>query len=409
MKATLLLLVFSVARLGADMTPGEMFWTAAAHGDLNAIESLLAAGFNPNAPVRDGQTPLSTAMLLGQPELVRLLLAWHADPNQAMDTRTKMNSDKPLHYAARNGNLRMAATLLAGGAEIDARGNAGRTALHLAVVGGHLDLIPFLIEKGANVNSRDADGASPLDRAIERGSLDAVALLLAHGARLNESDAGTGATPVNQAAANGNIHLVQYLLQFHPDLAIPDKRDNSPLDNAIRSGQEDVVVSVLEAGPAPGLGKAMEAATRKDEARVVEALLRQGAPVDGILPSGYTPLDTAAFAGAIKVAGVLLDGKANPDLTGRDGTAPIEDASEKGFESIVRMLLDHGAKSGAALYAAASIGHMGVVKLLLERGANASVCGPNRKTPYQAAVDGGYDEVAALIRTHGGETGCFRP
>ena len=44
------------------------------------------------------------------------------------------------------------------------------------------------------------------------------------------------------------------------------------------------------------------------------------------------------------MAGVLLDGKANPDLTGRDGTAPIEDASEKGFESIVRMLLDHGAK-----------------------------------------------------------------
>ncbi len=408
MKVTLLLLVFSLARLDADMTPGEMFWTAAVHGDLNAVESLLTAGFNPNAPVRDGQTPLSTAMLLGQPELVRLLLAWHADPNQAMDTRPKMSSDTSLHYAARNGNLRMAATLLAGGAEIDARGSAGRTALHLAVVGGHLDLIPFLIGKGADVNARDADGASPLDRAIERGSLDAAALLLAHGARLNESGAETGATPVNQAAAKGNLHLVQYLLQFHPDLAIADKRENSPLDNAIRSGQEDVALAVLEAG-ATASGKAMEAATRKDEAHVVEALLRHGAPVDGLLPSGYTPLDAAAFAGAVKVAGVLLDAKANPDLTGRDGTAPIEDASEKGFESIVRMLLDHAATPGSALYAAASTGQMSVVKLLLERGANPSGCGPNRKTPYRAALDGGYDDVAALIRARGGETGCVKP
>jgi ankyrin repeat protein len=408
MKLMLPLLVFSLASVEADVSAGDMFATAAMHGDLNSIERLLTAGFSPNAPMRAGQTPLAEAMLIGQPEVVRLLLAWHADPNMPMDSRPAMNSDTPLQYAAQTGNLRMATTLLSGGADIEAKGTARRTALHFAVAESRLDMIRFLIQKGSDVNSRDGDGASPLDHAVGRGSLDAVALLLAHGARLNETDARMGATPVNQAAASGDTRLIQYLLQFHPDLRIPDKRDNSPLDNAIRSGNEDSALSVLDAAPSPDLGKAMEAATRKDEARVVEALLRHGAPVNDTLPSGYTPLDAAAFAGAAKVAGVLLDAKADPDLTGRDGTTPLEDASVKGFESIARMLLDRGAKPGTALYAAASAGETSIVKLLLERGANPSVCGPTRKTPYQAAVDGGYKDVAALIGTRGGETGCVK-
>jgi ankyrin repeat protein len=59
-----------------------------------------------------------------------------------------------------------------------------------------------------------------------------------------------------------------------------------------------------------------------------------------------------------------------------------------------------------ALYAAASFGKSEVVKLLLERGANPNLCGSNRKSPYQAAVENGYSEVAAEIRNHGGAKGC---
>jgi ankyrin repeat protein len=99
----------------------------------------------------------------------------------------------------------------------------GRTALHFAVVGDHLDVIRFLIEKGAEVNARDAEGTSPLDDAVWRGYLDVTAILLAHGARLNEAETKTGATPINEAAYLGKTPLVQYLLQFNPDLGIHDK------------------------------------------------------------------------------------------------------------------------------------------------------------------------------------------
>ena len=82
--------------------------------------------------------------------------------------------------------------------------------------------------------------------------------------------------------------------------------------------------------------------------------------------------------------------------------------------AIAGMLLDHGAlvnrlNSGSgstALYAAASFGKGEVVKLLLKRGANPILCGNNHKSPYQAALDNGYSEVANEIRNHGGARSC---
>jgi ankyrin repeat protein len=94
----------------------------------------------------------------------------------------------------------------------------------------------------------------------------------------------------------------------------------------------------------------------------------------------------------------------------------LEDASLKGFAAIVGMLIDHGAlvnqinggSGTTALYSAASFGKVEVVKLLLERGANPTLCGKNSRSPYQAALEGGYSAVAAQIQNHGGTKSCQR-
>jgi ankyrin repeat protein len=413
----LFLLAFSLQCLQAEVTAGEMLMTAEIHGDLKTMESLLSAGFNPNLPLRGGETPLSFALQLGNAPVLELLLAWHADPNAPISSAKF--SEMPLQYAAQTGNVRIASILIKGGAQVNTNGSKRRTVLHAAVANGSLDMIRLLIEKGADPNARDGEGASPLDDAVWRGSLDAVAILLAHGARLNEPDTQTGATPVNEAANRGNIPVLQFLLQFHPDLAIPDKRGYSPMDNAIRLGKQDSALLLLEAEPKDRqtpefLGKTMEAAVGKDDSRLVEALFRHGTPTNGILPSGYTPLDAAAFAGAIKTVGILLDNGADPNLSGPDGTTPLEDASIRGFDSIADLLLDHGAlvnhinsSSGTtALYAAASFGKGDVVNLLLNRGAYPSLCGANRKSPYRAALENGFDDIAAAIKVHGGGDSC---
>jgi ankyrin repeat protein len=411
MKLLFLFLAFLASTLLADVNAtAEMFAKACRTGDLKMAETLVSSGIDPDSPDRYGRTPLDYAASFNPTRIVALLLAYHADPNRR---------SIPLQAAAELGNLRIVEMLIAAGAHINTKAATGRTALHVAVVGGRLGMIRFLIEKGAEVNARDVEGASPLDDAVWRGYLDATAILIAHGAHLNEPETKTGATPVNEAAHRGHTQIVRYLLQFNPELGIPDKRGYTPLENAIRMGKTDSALLLLEANikeqkTPQFFEKMMGAAVKKDEPILVDALLRHGALANDTLESGATPLDTAASAGAVKVVRVLLDNGADPNKSGRNGTSPLENASLKGFDAIAEMLLDHGAlvnqvndSSGStALYAATSFGKGDVVKLLLGRGAKPNLCGKNRKTPYQAALESGYNDVSTQIEIHGGVRSC---
>jgi cytohesin len=422
MKSLILFLVlFAPALQGQRNTASEMLAKASRLGDLKSAETLVSSGVDPNLPDQYGRTPLYYAALFNRNDVAALLLAHRADPNIQAHSGTPGTGlgfpQTPLQIAASMSNLHMASMLTAAGARVNAKTEAGRTALHFAVVGSHLDVIRFLIEKGANVNMRDADGTSPLDDAIWRGYLDATAILLANGARMNEAETKTGATPINEAAYCGKTQLVRYLLQFHPDLLTSDKRGYTPLENAIRMGNTDPALSLLQAAPNEQktpefLNRMVGAAIRKDASAVVEALLRDGARANDILSSGATPLDAAASAGAIKVVRVLLHSDADPNKRSRNGTSPLEGASLKGFDAIAEMLLDYGARvnqvntaSGTtALYAAAAFGKGDVVRLLLKHGANPNACGNGHMTPYKAALENAYSEIATQIRDHGGST-----
>ena len=185
------------------------------------------------------------------------------------------------------------------------------------------------------------------------------------------------------------------------------------LENAIRMGNEDSALLLLE--PQAKLSNdAVEIAIKKDESRLIRELLRRKEGQGTTLESGFTPLDLAASNGSVNVTRVLLESGANANAARRNGSTPLEDASLKGFVSIVMLLLDHGAQvnqvnsdSGTtALYAAAAFGRDEIVKLLLERGADPSLCGRNRKSALQAAVENGFSGTAALLRERSSYEGC---
>ena len=83
-----------------------------------------------------------------------------------------------LHIAARSGDTETVLTLIASGADLEAKyERSGSTPLHLASVNGHTETALSLIEAGADVDSRDKTGRTPLDRASYHGHTKTVTAL----------------------------------------------------------------------------------------------------------------------------------------------------------------------------------------------------------------------------------------
>lgn len=134
------------------------FRDAMLSGDLSRVESLLAkhpglanatgmdfSNHTWGRPViTDGWTPLHLAAFLGDARMVKLLIRYHA----RVDVKDARGLT-PLLWTAFGGKEEAAAALLDGGADINARGNDGRSTIDLAKLSLDDKLIELLSQRGA--------------------------------------------------------------------------------------------------------------------------------------------------------------------------------------------------------------------------------------------------------------------
>jgi hypothetical protein len=95
---------------------------------------------------------------------------------------TPTERTRKLVSCARAGNLDGLKEMLAEGADINAQGENGNTALFNAAFQGHLDCVQFLLENKALIDGRNARGSTALMGAAEQGRYAVVEALLACGA-----------------------------------------------------------------------------------------------------------------------------------------------------------------------------------------------------------------------------------
>jgi ankyrin repeat protein len=153
----------------------------------NALQSLLARGANPNASLAKdipgrgpeaisliGATPLFLAAEVGNAAAVRVLASKGAD----IGVKTNQNTT-PLMVAAgvghfeddrevlatRSGRRETAKLLVELGADVNAVGENGWTALHGAAYTGSDDTIQLLVEHGASIDKMDRFGQTALSIA----------------------------------------------------------------------------------------------------------------------------------------------------------------------------------------------------------------------------------------------------
>lgn len=135
---------------------------AIAAGQTAAAAALLDAGASVKALGKDVMSPLAVAVREKNMEIARRLLAGGASANGGYEATY-------LFEAASGGSEPMVRLLLDAGAEVDAEANEFQeTALHGAVRSGNIAVVKLLLERGADPSASSEDG-TPADVAREEG------------------------------------------------------------------------------------------------------------------------------------------------------------------------------------------------------------------------------------------------
>ena len=180
-----------------------------------------------------------------------------------------------------------------------------------------------------------------------------------------------GVTPLGAACGKGHLGVASVLIEAGADVG-GGKASQRPLIRACSGGNPELVAFLVEAGGEVG-PMGMKAAVEKGHVDVVEMLLGMGVGVEG---DGDTLLCVAARGGHVGVVRLLM-GVEGVDVNqaGARGQTPLILASRKGYEDLVRVLVEGGANVGKAtpkgttpLALARKYGHDGVVEVLERAG-----------------------------------------
>ena len=385
---------------------------ACGNGSPGMVRLLLAAGADPAAAVETGETVLMTCARTGNAEAVRRLV----DAGAGVNARESLEQQTALMWAVAQGHADVVQLLIDGGADVGARSRARRlvisrrlqselrygelgrnygtdaeetqvggfTPLLFAARHGDAGVARRLLDAGADVNDTAPDGASALVVAAHSGHRELVLALLERGANPNASAAGYAA--LHAAVLTGDLAVVEALLA----------------SGASPNAQVTLATKVTRNGQVLMLGEHLLGATplalaaKFTEVDIMQALVKAGADVRLPLKNGWTPLMLAAGAGwryavwdrrertlhktpafqaqMYDEAGTrdavrfLLDRGASVNAVDEDGNTALHYVVDKGFDSVVELLVGHGAdldivnRRGQTPYAIVARGRTGNVE-----------------------------------------------
>ena len=289
-----------------------------------------------------GVTPLFVASENGHHQAVDALLTAGADkdaPNNAGWT--------PLHLASQNGHHQVVEALLLAGANKDAANNHGATPLYIASGKGYRQIEEALLAAGADKGASTSQGWTPLHIAAQHGHPQVVEVLLLVGADMHATT-NAGSTPLFIASLNGHHQVVEMLLAAGADTDAVNQNGTAPLFVASMNGHHQVVEMLLAAGADKNAVKTdkwrpLHIASRYGHRQVVELLLAAGADKDAVQTDRWTPLHLASWNGHHRVVELLLAAGADKEAVTCDGQTPLFVASQNGHHQVVEHLLSVGA------------------------------------------------------------------
>jgi ankyrin repeat protein len=383
---------------------------ASRHGRRDNVEFLLKHRADVNlAQAFRGETPLIVSADYEELEIARILLRHGA----TVDTRDECGST-PLVFASRTGHLEIARLLIQSGAAVDSRDEVDTTPLMFSSDEGHLDIAQLLIQSGAAIDSQDRDGRTPLMFTSKTGHIDIAQLLIQNGAAVDHKSKN-GQTPLTFASFDGRLEIVRLLIQNGAAVDTCDEEGWTPLMVASHKGHLEIARLLIQNGAAVdsrdirGQTPLMHSSER-GHLDIILLLLQSGAAVNTCGQEGWTALMLASHYGYIHVVQELIDHGAATNVQNTYLSTPLHLASANGHLSIVELLIERhldvdkrNKDQKPALHRRTALGRLRTQRFRLKSRSTLNPQDCYGWTPLHTAAHHGHIDIVILLLEFGAD------
>lgn len=248
-------------------------------------------------------------------------------------------------------------------------------ALLEAVFNKKAEVVDSLLALGANVNARDYPGLTAIMYGVISGDVDIINTLLLNGAEINAVDYSGTSVLMHAILANRK----EFILEMMPWFTLINHQDQSGYS-------------------------AMVYAAQNGDLEILEALIRAGAIVDQKTDQGTTPLMHAAAFGNFFAVDFLAFHGADVNIQSKDKSSALHLASWYGHNEIAGLLLDWGANidirdssENTPLMVAVMAGQLETTWYLIESGASLSAINEKGFSPLGLAISQSDEDITDLL------------
>ena len=358
---------------------------------------------------------------MGYASIVRKLI------ENGYDIEAKLrNGATPLHVAALHGKLSVVKVLVKMGAEINSVCSSWkRTPLFDAIRSKNEEIVRLLLENKADIHHEDDDKVNPIFFAVYLDSENIVKLLLENGADQNAINR-RGNTLLLQAVLCKQEGMVKLLIEYKANLNAEDDGKETALFKAVILGLERMVKLLLEHsadhranihhkaidGNTPIILAIMLYHTKNPrKIQIIKALIRNGADINTVPALHFKPLiHTAVQNCDTELLQFLIGNGADTNLLDfQHHRTPLFLAIKNKHEEGIKLLMDNGSNinskdvDGNTPLIIAVMNHPGLIEFLINSGADVNLRNNALETPLHLTASRGNIEAVKLLIENGGD------
>lgn len=381
-------------------------------GHASIVKMLLENGSNLDQCNSDGHSPLYVACSSGYPKLVKLLIGFGSDINQ-----TDEKDSTPLYISCKNGHSKVVKLLLGKRADVSLCDSDGLSPLHISCKWGHTAVVEILLESNAEMDTLDRlYGRTPLFLACEGKHEEIIQLLIGKGCNINHCNKRKQ-SPLYIACKTGQTNVVKLFLQQMTDHYVLSFNycDWSPLIAACEVGNACIVQMLLDRNFYINIRnendqRPLHIACKLGQSDIVKVLLRYECDLNLLDGQGLSPLFIACEEGFAVIVKLLLENNAELQ-TNENGWSPFFIACLEGHADVVELLFQYQSETWecdndtmrSPLFVACKERNIDVVDLLLQNKANVNQVDISKWSPLHIASKEGHTDVVKLLLKSGAD------